>query len=70
MRHRLNRGRNQQANHALWQIALWRMSADQRTRTHAARRIGDRKTKREIMRCPKTYTARESCKLLPFEDLA
>ncbi len=68
--HRLNRGRNQQANHALWQIALWCMGADQRTRTYVARRLGDRKNKQEIMRCLNTYIARETYKLLPFEDLA
>ncbi len=46
------------------------MGADQHTKTYVERRIGDRKTKRKIMRCLKTYIARETYKLLPFENLA
>ena len=70
IRHRLNRGGNRQANHALWRIALWRMGADPRTKTYVDRRLTQGKTKREIMRCLKTYIARETYKLLPVEELA
>ncbi len=69
IRYRLNRGGNRQANHALWRIALWRMGADERTRRYVDRRLAEGKTKREIMRCLKTYIARETYKLLPFEKL-
>ncbi len=41
------------------------MGAHPRTKTYVERRIGDGKTKREIMRCLKTYIARETHKLLP-----
>ena len=38
VRHRLNRGGNRQANHALWRIVFTRMSSDPRTRTYVERR--------------------------------
>jgi transposase len=38
-RHRLNRGGNRQANHALWRIVLTRLGSDPRTRTYVARRL-------------------------------
>ena len=37
-RHRLNRGGNRQANHALWRIVFTRMSSDPRTRAYVERR--------------------------------
>ena len=38
IRHRLNRGGNRQANHALWRIVFTRMSSDPRTRAYVERR--------------------------------
>jgi transposase len=58
-RHRLNRGGNRQANHALWVIAMVRLRHDQRTKTYRDRRITEGKSSREIIRCLKTYIARE-----------
>ena len=65
VRHRLNRSGDRQANHALWRIALVRMSHDERTRDYVARRLEEGKTKREIVRILKRYIAREVYKALP-----
>jgi transposase len=59
VRHRLNRGGNRQANHALWRIVFTRMSADTRTRAYVARRLGEGRSKPEIIRILKRYAARE-----------
>jgi transposase len=64
-RHRLNRGGNRQANHALWRITLTRMSFDDRTRAYVARRLDEGLTKPEIMRALKRYIARETYHHLP-----
>jgi len=58
-RHRLNPGGNRQANHALWRIVFTRMSSDERTRKYVARRLGEGRTTKEIMRVLKRYVARE-----------
>ena len=58
-RHRLNRGGNRQANHALWRIALVRLSHDPRTKAYAQRRRTEGKTKKETVRCLKRHIARE-----------
>lgn len=58
-RHRLNRGGDRQANHALWRIVLVRMAHDPRTRDYVARRRAEGRTTREIIRCLKRYVARE-----------
>ena len=58
-RHRLNRGGDRQANHALWRIVLVRMHCDPRTRVYVARRRAEGLSTREIMRCLKRYVARE-----------
>ena len=63
-RHRLNRGGNRQANHALWRIALVRMACDDATKQYAAKRKAQGKSDREIMRCLKRYIAREVYQLL------
>jgi len=65
VRHRLNRGGNRQANHALWRIVFTRMSADARTRAYVARRLEQGRSKPEIMRILKRYVAREIYKHLP-----
>ena len=58
-RHRLNRGGDRQANHALWRIALVRMHCHPPTRTYVERRTKQGLSKPEIMRCLKRYIARE-----------
>lgn len=58
-RHRLNRGGDRDANHALWRIALVRMATCQRTRDYVHRRTTEGRTKKEIIRCLKRYIARE-----------
>ncbi|MDQ1066519.1 hypothetical protein QFZ32_001959 [Streptomyces canus] len=65
-RHRLNRGGDRQANHALYMITVSRMAWEPRTRTRAyvARRTAEGKTKTEIIRCLKRHIAREVYGLL------
>ena len=58
-RHRLNRGGDRQANHALWRIVFTRMNSDERTRKYVARRLAEGLTTREVMRVLKRYVARE-----------
>ena len=58
-RHRLNRGGNREANHALWRIVITRMSAHPATRAYVARRTAGGLSKKEIIRCLKRYVARE-----------
>jgi transposase len=60
VRHRLNRGGNRQANHALWRIVFTRMSTDARTRAYVARRVEQGRTKPEIIRILKRYVAARS----------
>jgi transposase len=64
-RHRFNPGGNRQANHALWRIAITRMSSDPRTRDYVQRRLAEGLSKREIIRCLKRYIAREIYPHLP-----
>ena len=64
-RHRLNRGGDRQANHALWRIVLSRMSCHAPTKVYVARRTAEGKSKREIMRILKRYVAREVYHYLP-----
>ena len=59
-RHRLNRGGDRSANHALWRIVMVRLQYDADTRAYVARRTKGGKSKREIMRCLKRYVARGS----------
>jgi transposase len=58
-RHRLNRGGDRQANHALWRIVITRMSSHPPTRAYVARRTKEGLSKPEIIRCLKRYAARE-----------
>jgi transposase len=58
-RHRLNRGGDRAANHALHTIVLCRMRWDERTRAYVERRTGEGLAKKDIMRCLKRYVARE-----------
>lgn len=63
-RFRLNRGGDRQANWALHQIALVRLSNDQRTKEYSARLRAKGKTKKEVLRCLKRAIAREAFHLL------
>ncbi len=58
-RHRLNRGGNREAGHALWRIVITRMSAHPATRAYIERRTKEGLSKKEIIRCLKRYVARE-----------
>jgi transposase len=58
-RHRLNRGGDRQANHALHTIALVRMRHHEPTRAYVERRTGEGLSKMEIIRCLKRFIARE-----------
>ena len=58
-RHRLNRGGNREANHALWRIVITRMSNHPATRAYVERRTAEGLSKKEIIRCLKRYVARE-----------
>jgi transposase len=69
-RHRLHRGGDRHANSALWRIVMTRMSNDPETRAHVERRDTEGRSKKEIIRCLKRYTARELFPLLPHETLA
>lgn len=63
-RHRLNRGGNRQANWALHQIALGRLSSDPRTQAYAAKLHAKGKSTKDVLRCLKRAIARESWHLL------
>jgi transposase len=58
-RYRLNWGGDRQANAALHLIAVVRLRYCERTRTYAARRTAEGRSKREILRCLKRYIAHE-----------
>ena len=58
-RHRLNRGGNREANHALWRIVITRMSRHPATVAYVERRTAEGLSKKEIIRCLKRYVARE-----------
>ena len=58
-RHRLNRGGDRAANHALHTIVLCRLRYDPRTRAYAARRTAQGLSKKEILRCLKRYILRD-----------
>jgi hypothetical protein len=65
-RHRLNRGGNRQANHALWRIMLTRLGHHEpRTVAYMNRRLAEGKSKPEIFRCLKRSVAREIYHALP-----
>lgn len=63
-RHRLNRGGDRQANWAIHQIALVRMSSDHRTRTYIDKKRAEGKSTKEAMRCLKRAICREAYRLL------
>lgn len=59
-RHRLNTGGDRDANSALWRIVIVRMATDPATKAYVARRVAQGRTKKEIIRCLKRYTARQA----------
>ncbi|WP_052133127.1 IS110 family RNA-guided transposase [Kocuria rosea] len=63
-RFRLNRGGDRQANWALHQIALVRLSNDERTRGYAGRLRANGKSKKDVLRCLKRAIAREAFHLI------
>ncbi len=65
IRHRLNRGGNRQANHALYQIVLSRLASDPETKRYVERRTKEGKSIGETVRMWKRYVAREVFKHLP-----
>jgi transposase len=65
VRHRLDRGGNRQANHALYVIVITRMSNDPRTRAYVERRRKEGRSTKEIIRVLKRYVAREVYRQLP-----
>ena len=60
-RHRLNRGGNREASHALWRIVITRMSAHPATRAYVKRRTAGGLSNKDIICCLKRYVAREVC---------
>jgi transposase len=58
-RHRLNRGGNREASHALWRIVITLMSAHPATRAYVRRRTAEGLPEKDIIRCLKRYVARE-----------
>lgn len=64
-RHRLNRGGDRQANHALWRVVMACMVHDPRTLRYVDRRRDEGKSNVEIIRCLKRYVARELFGYLP-----
>ena len=70
-RHRLNRGGDRAANAALYRIVVVRMGRHEPTIAYVARRTGEGRSKREIMRCLKRFLVRELYPLLrPAADQA
>ena len=63
-RHRLNRGRDRQANSALHLAVVTRMRVDERTQAYVVKKTAEGHSKLEIIRCLKRYLAREVYYLL------
>jgi transposase len=64
VRHRLSRSGDRQLNRALHTVALSRLQHHDPTKTYAARRTAEGKTRRDIKRCLKRAIAREIYRLL------
>jgi transposase len=64
-RYRLNRGGDRHANAALWNIVITRLRSDPRTQTYMQRRLGEGRSKSDIIRVLKRYVAREVYRHLP-----
>lgn len=68
LRHRLNRGGDRHANAALHIIVVSRLRWHQPTRDYMQRRLGEGRTKKEIIRCLKRYVARQAHRAI-LQDL-
>jgi hypothetical protein len=67
VRHRLNPGGNRDANRALLHVvALNRLRRDPQTQEHLVRRTSEGKSKKEAMRCPKRYIARQTYRAILY----
>jgi transposase len=55
IRHRLNRGGNREANHALWRIVMVRLSHDKTTQAYVERRRTEGRSDKEIIRLPAAW---------------
>ena len=64
-RYRLNRGGGRQANSALRGIVITRLRNDPRTKACMDRRLGEGRSKSEVIRVLKRYVAREIYHRLP-----
>jgi transposase len=64
LRHRLNRGGDRQANNALWTVATNRLRHHPETRSYAARRAREGRSRKEIVRCLMRHLARRLYPLL------
>jgi transposase len=64
-RHRLDRGGDRQANHALWRIVMVRLSYDDETKGYMQRRVKEGRSKPEVIRILKRYVARAVYRNLP-----
>jgi len=60
VRHRLNPGGDRDANRALHVAALNRLRRDPRTQGYVTRRTAEGKSKKEVMRCLKRYSGRQT----------
>ncbi len=60
-RHRLNRGGDRQANHALYRIVITRLASDPRTKAYAERRGKEGKPTAEIVRVLARTGNADSC---------
>jgi transposase len=71
-RHRLNHGGNRQANRALHMTVIVRLRYCPRTRAYMKRRVGEGRTKQEVIRCLKRYVVRDVYRTLraDLSDLA
>ena len=70
VRHRLDRGGDRQLNRALHVIVLMRRAHHPPTRAYIQRRVGQGKSTREAVRCPKRYVARHLFRLLEAAPMA
>lgn len=64
VRYRLSRGGDRALNYALHMAVLVRMRSDEETRAYVEKRLGEGKTKREVIRVLKRYLARRVYRLL------
>src|SRR6516225_5648092 len=64
-RYRLNRARDRQANCALWGIVFTRLRNRPRARAYLARRLGEGRSKPEVLRVLQRYVARDVYHRLP-----